>query len=157
MPLTSNLRKWKSKLHFCLDFQIIFYVGQFFLFCFPQLTQFGMGGFDFFFFSLLWIPFLSLNCDPLCFLLGECIGFSPPPESGSTPFSPTKNSAEPFSPLTQGRGWRVCGTLMCPEAALWLLWRLVQFQGMFGFPASCGLLLRYCIDCNIMLHVQDEQ
>lgn len=91
-------------------------------------TRSGMGGFDFFFFFLLWllIPSLTLNGAPLCFLLGECVAFfSPHQEVAASLFSPTRNSAKPFSPLTQGRGWRVCGTLVCPEAAFRLLWSAV--------------------------------
>lgn len=125
-------------------------------FVFPNSPSLLWGGLTF---SLpLSIPFLTRKCDPMCFLLGECVGFLPQQEVAAASSSPTRNSAGPFTPLTQGRGWRVSGTLMCPEAALRLLWgRVAQLQGTFGFPAPCGLLLRPCIDCNIVLHVHDEQ
>lgn len=129
MPLTSNLVKWKSKLHFCSDLGIIFYVGQFFGVP-PRPRQLNLAWYGiFFFFFLPWllIPIADSEWCPLCFLLGECVAlFSPHEEvAASLFFSPTRNSAKPFSPLTQGRGWRVCGTLVCPEAAFRLLWSTV--------------------------------
>lgn len=74
VPLTSNLLKWKSKLCFHLDFQDNFLCQS--ICCFPQLAQFGLEWLEFF--SLLVsIPFLTVHRDPMCFLLGECVGFSP--------------------------------------------------------------------------------
>lgn len=97
---------------------MIFYVREFCVF--SNSPPFVLGGISSFFFPLLSsVPFLTLNHDPLCVLLGERVGLSRPPGNGSTPPPPPpRNSAEPFTPLTQGRGWRVCGTLTCPEAAL---------------------------------------
>lgn len=61
------------------------------------------------------------------------LGFLPHQEVAASPFSPPRNSAEPSTPLTQGRGWRVCGTLMCPEAALCCGVGLYNFQECLDF------------------------
>lgn len=155
---TTYLKSFKVEIQNCFfiwTFRIIFYVGQFF--CLFQLTQFVLGWFVFF--IAVVNPISHSESWPFVFSVRwVCWVLSPTGKWQHPSFSPLRNSAETFTPLTQGRGWRVCGTLMCPEAALWLFWsRDVQLQGMFGFPASCGFLLRYCIDCNIMLHVRDEQ
>lgn len=161
MPFTSNLFKWKSKLRFPLDRSGSFSMSVSFLFSPTPPVWFGMICFIWFFSSFVAVlhPVSDSGPWPSVFSVRwVCWVFSPTGKWQHPSFSPLRNSAEPFTLLTQGRGWRVCGTLVCPEAALWLFWsRVVQRQGMFGFPASCGFLLRYCIDCNIMLHVPDEQ
>ena len=81
-------------------------VNFFFCFVLPNSTQLGVGGLDFFF-SLLWIPFLSLNCDPLCFLLGECVGFSPHQEVAAPPF-PLQGTLRNLSHLLLRDGAGVC-------------------------------------------------
>jgi len=161
-PLTSNPVKWKSKLHFRSDFQDNFLCRSIFWFSPTQpicLVWEDLIFFSFLFFFVAVDPMANSEWWPSVFSVRwVCWAFSPTRKWQHPSFSPTRNSAKPFSPLTQGRGWCVCGTLVCPEAALGLLWsRVVQLRGMFGFPASCGLLLRYCIHCNIMLHVQGEQ
>lgn len=104
VPLTSNLLKWKSKLHFHWDFQDNF-LCQSILFSPTRPVWFGRIWFSS---LLLSIPFLTLHCDPLCFLLCECVGIPPQEVAAASPSPhplppPHRNSAEPFTPLTQGR------------------------------------------------------
>lgn len=117
VPLTSNLLKWKSKLHFHWDFQDNF-LCQSILFSPTRPVWFGMIWFSS---LLLSIPFLTLHCDPLCFLLGECVGIppqevwqqlSPPPTPSPLPTGTLRNLSHLL--LRDGLAC-VCGTLMCPE------------------------------------------
>lgn len=109
---------------------------------------------------------LTLNPDLVCFLLGEIVGFLPPPPlpppgSSSILPSPLQGTLRNLSHLLLRDGAGVCvwnteevfsnSTLDCSGVGLY------NFKECLDFPASCGLLLSYCTDCNIMLHVQDEQ
>lgn len=119
VPLTSNLLKWKSKLHFHWDFQDNF-LCQSILFSPTRPVWFGMIWFSS---LLLSIPFLTLHCDPLCFLLGECVGIPPQEVAAASPSPhplppPHRNSAEPFTPLTQGRAGVCVWYTDVPGAAL---------------------------------------
>lgn len=107
---------------------------------------------------------LTLNSDLVCFLLGELVGFlpsSPDPhqEVAASFLLPCKELCGTFHTSYSGMGL-VCvwntdvfsnSTLDCSGVGLY------NFKECLDFPASCGLLLSYCTDCNIVLHVQDEQ
>lgn len=106
---------------------------------------------------------LTLNPDLVCFLLGELVGFLPSPypnqEVAASFLLPCKELGGTFHTSYSGMGL-VCvwntdvfsnSTLDCSGVGLY------NFKECLDFPASCGLLLSYCTDCNIMLHVQDEQ
>lgn len=102
IPLTSNLFKWKSKIAFFIwTFRMIFCVGQFCVF--SNSPPFVLGGMFFFPPLLSSIPFLTLNHDPVCVLLGERVGFSRPPGKGSTP-PPPKELCRSFHTSNSGTG-----------------------------------------------------
>lgn len=101
MPLTSNLVKWKSKLHFRLDFQDNLLCQSIF-FVLPDSPSLVWE--DLIFFPRPLIPLLTLNCDPPCFLLGACVGFFPPPGRGSIPLLPYKELCETFLTSYSGTG-----------------------------------------------------
>lgn len=110
-------------------------------FCFSQFFQL----------SLRWPDFcggggggnrtsLTLNPDLVCFLLGELVGFLPPPlpqpGSGSILPSPLQGTRWNLSHLLLRDGAGVCVEhRRVQQQHFGLLWsRVVQFQGMFGFP-----------------------
>lgn len=116
VPLTSNLLKWKSKLRFHWDFQDNF-LCQSILFSPTRPVWFGMIWFSS---LLLSIPFLTLHCDPLCFLLGECVGIPPQEVAAASP-SPTPPTPQElcgtFHTSYSGTGWRVCVVHWCARSS----------------------------------------
>lgn len=113
VPLTSNLLKWKSKLHFHWDFQDNFLCQSiFFCFVFPNSPRLVWDGLIFF--TAVVDPFLTLHWDPLLFVGWAC--WVAPTGSGSSfPPPPPQEGCGTFHTSYSGTGWRVCGTLMCPE------------------------------------------
>lgn len=117
MPLTSNPVKWKSKLHFRSDFRDNFLCRSIFWFS-PTQPSLVWEDLIFFFFSFFMAvdPMANSEWWPSVFSVRwVCWAFSPTRKWQHPSFSPTRNSAKPFSPLTQGRGWRVCGTHWCVQ------------------------------------------
>lgn len=73
---------------------------------FPTHPRLFWEEFLLFFFPLLSsVPFLTLNHDPLCVLLGERVGLSRPPGNGSTPPPPPpKELCRTFHTSNSGTG-----------------------------------------------------
>lgn len=123
IPLTSNLFKWKSKIAFSFGRSGWFSMSVNFV-SFPTHPRLFWEEFLLFFFPIAVLSpiFHPESWPSVCPVRWARWVISPTGKWQHPSSSPPRNSAEPFTPLTQGRGWRVCGTLTCPEAALWLFW-----------------------------------
>lgn len=104
---TTYLKSFQVEIQNCFfiwTFRMIFYVRQFCVF--SNSPPFVLGGISSFFFPLLSsVPFLTLNHDPLCVLLGERVGLSRPPGNGSTPPPPPpKELCRTFHTSNSGTG-----------------------------------------------------